>query len=135
MRDSVRMGRWRELLILMLLPGCAFSPYKPCAAGGEPARDLPRDPTGAKPAVFRGTKQCHQYRTQDGVFVNHGQYREWHVNGKLALEGEYRSGRRHGKWIEYDDVGKTIGERWFEEGQELPPMNPVVAPSPLPLRR
>ena len=83
---------------------------RPCTEGGEASREK----------AIRGTKQCQQVRTTTGQFVNHGEYREWYPNGKLAIEGEYKAGRKHGRWYEYDDQGKKLSDTWYEDGIEVP---------------
>jgi hypothetical protein len=97
-------------LATLLTSACSFKATRPCTDAGDPSREK----------AIRGTKQCQQVKTTTGQFVNHGEYREWHPNGKLALEGEYRAGRKHGRWYEYDDQGKKIGDTWWEEGVEVP---------------
>ncbi|MCM2279926.1 MAG: hypothetical protein NDJ89_17770 [Oligoflexia bacterium] len=101
------------LVVAGLGTGCVSVVQKPCSTGGDPARDKP----------FTGRiekKQCEQRRGKAGRDVNHGAYREWYPNGRLALEGEYREGARSGKWFEWDEQGKLLSERWFENGKEVP---------------
>ena len=43
---------------------------------------------------------------------------EWFPSGKPALTGEYKDGKKTGKWNEWDESGKKLSERWFEEGVE-----------------
>jgi antitoxin component YwqK of YwqJK toxin-antitoxin module len=77
--------------------------------GGEPARDVP----------FKGDRRCAQKRGPDGKYVNHGLYQEWHPNGKLALEGHYKMGKKDGKWIEYDPTGHKVSTLNYEDGVEV----------------
>jgi hypothetical protein len=91
----------------LLAPGCAIS--HPCQEAGEPAREVP----------FKGNKQCTQHQDPSGHYVNDGQYREWHPNGKLALDGRYKMGRRDGKWKFYDPEGRQNAERNYEDGIEV----------------
>ncbi|MEK6705959.1 MAG: hypothetical protein AABZ06_09235 [Bdellovibrionota bacterium] len=83
---------------------------KPCSDGGEPSRDKP----------FVGTKQCQQSKNSSGAYVNDGQYSEWHLNGQKAIEGAYKLGKKHGKWIEWDESGRVTSEKLFEEGVQVP---------------
>lgn len=100
-------------LACLALVSCASSILRPCEEGGEPARD--------KPAAERPMKkQCEQRKSKGGKFLNHGVYREWYSSGKVALEGEFKDGKRHGKWFEYDAEGRVISERWFDQGVETP---------------
>jgi antitoxin component YwqK of YwqJK toxin-antitoxin module len=50
--------------------------------------------------------------------VNEGPYVEWYPSGKRAVEGEFKHGKKHGKWREWDESGKLLSERWFEDGVE-----------------
>ncbi|HLE00169.1 MAG TPA: hypothetical protein VJB59_07915 [Bdellovibrionota bacterium] len=96
--------------IVLVCCACASTPSRPCSEGGEPPRDKP----------FRGTKQCTQKKDQLGQFVNNGPYFEWYPNGKKALEGEYKTGRKNGRWIEWDEKGQKISDRYFEDGKLVP---------------
>jgi len=104
------------MLFPLSLTACATIVSKPCATGGEPPRSTP----------FKGTKQCIQRKDPAGRYLNDGKYVEWYPNGNLALQGEYKMGRKTGKWMEWDIDGKKISERWFEDGQEQKPTRPVV---------
>lgn len=99
-------------LAVLLLTGCAVARHKPCTDGGDAPREKPIE--GNK----IDKKQCTQEKDRHGKLVNQGSYKEWFFNGRLALEGEYRDGKRHGKWFEYDEAGKIVSERWFEDGKE-----------------
>lgn len=106
----------RKILVPLLIlcavgPACATQAYRPCTRGGEPAREKPT----------RGTRQCVQYKDRNGQWANHGPYREWHLNGELASEGEYKWGKKQGKWQEWDETGKRISEKFFEDGNAVPP--------------
>jgi len=96
------------LIVGALGLGCAGGKIqRPCTWGGEPAREKPAG----------GTKQCLQQRNKaTGEWENSGQYLEWYASGRKALEGEYRRGRKHGKWSEWDESGKLISEKFFEDG-------------------
>jgi antitoxin component YwqK of YwqJK toxin-antitoxin module len=37
--------------------------------------------------------------------LNHGQYREWHKNGRLAIEGAYHRGDKEGEWNYWNSDG------------------------------
>jgi hypothetical protein len=93
--------------------GCAGKRKKPCTEGGQPARE-----TAAIP--FRGIKRCEQAIGKQGFVVNQGKYFEWFNNDKIALEGEYKDGKKTGRWIEYDEMGKKVADRFFEDGKEIP---------------
>ncbi|MCM2324050.1 MAG: hypothetical protein NDJ90_12390 [Oligoflexia bacterium] len=111
-----------SLLGAWLVSGCVTTVQKPCSTSGDPPRDKP----------FAGQldrKQCEQRKSKSGRYVNHGVYREWHANGKLALEGEYRDGVKSGKWFEWDEQGKLLSERWYEAGKEVPTRAGAPAPT------
>lgn len=107
----------------LLLGACTTVPH-PCLEGGEPARDAPVvvqvDAEGkpVKPPRWKGTRQCFQRKGPEGKLVNDGRYVEYYPSGARALEGEYKMGKRHGKWLEFDPDGKLISERWFDNGRE-----------------
>lgn len=93
------------------LTGCITKPFKPCTAGGQPARE------GNVP--FQGIKRCYQEMNKEGMLVNHGKYREWYNNDKIALEGEYQMGKKSGRWIEYDQKGNKISDKYYQDGKEV----------------
>ena len=101
---------------MVALAGCVFSSCsinrtKPCTHGGQPARE----PTSA----FQGIKKCYQARDKFGVLLNDGKYYEWFNNDKIALTGEYKMGKKTGRWIVYDEDGKKVSDQYFEEGKEV----------------
>lgn len=107
---------WLFVLILasqLSLVACSGRRYRPCFNGGEPPR--------AEKALGDDKiekRQCEQVKGPDGKLLNEGLYKEWYWNGNLALEGDYKDGKRHGKWFEYDEKGRLVSERWFENGVE-----------------
>ncbi len=99
-------------VIFLVLSACSFSRVKPCTSGGQPARE------GESPSI--GVKSCHQViDSVTGKALNEGKYYEWYENDALALEGEYRGGKKTGRWIEYDENGQRISDRYFLEGKEV----------------
>jgi hypothetical protein len=111
----LRLGLF--LLTLPVISGCTAlmtRAQKPCTgtAAGQPAHDDGK--------VGKGNKQCEQIRDSAGGYVNHGHYIEWYVSGKRMLEGDYASGSKSGKWSEWDEQGKLIAEKWYENGSEVP---------------
>ena len=62
--------------------------------------------------------QCYQAKAPNGDLINQGQFRQYYPNGKLALEGEFQSGKKNGLWVQYDDGGNRVAEKWFENGVE-----------------
>ncbi len=98
-----------SLGVLSCFAGCSGVRARPCAEGGQ----APRDGT----APFEGIKRCYQIKDPQGRMRNHGKYLEWHPNDKLALTGEYKLGKKVGRWVEYDPQGKKISDRIYEDGK------------------
>src|SRR5688500_16773242 len=42
-----------------------------------------------------------------GNYYNHGAWSHWDENGVLKGSGEYRNGRRHGKWVRWFNTGES----------------------------
>ena len=89
-----------------ILSACT-TPRKPCSLGGDTDWD------GRK---FGGDKKCRQVQAKDGLYYNEGPYREYHRTGQIALEGEFKNGRKHGTWTEYDASGAKALVRTYEDG-------------------
>ncbi len=102
------------LILGILSTSCMTTRPHPCVEGGEPARDVP----------FKGDRRCAQKRGPDGKYINNGYYQEWHPNGKLALEGNYKMGKKDGVWNEYDATGHKVSSKYFDEGVEAPEKMP-----------
>lgn len=95
---------------LLFLVGCSTAASHPCQEAGEPARD----------GKWPGTRQCVQsYDKASGRHLNDGRYIDWYPNGKRALVGEYKMGKKHGSWTSYDENGKKLWEKWYIEGKEV----------------
>lgn len=109
--DWMRIRSHTLILILIttfsrLFAACSVAPARPCTEGGEPAADH----------KIVGTRQCVQKKNASGKYVNDGPYKQWYANGQLALEGDYKLGRKHGKWTEWDDKGHKVTEKLYENG-------------------
>ena len=100
------------LCILIVFTQCSGRPARPCSEGGQP----PREST----VPFRGTKRCYQVKDEKGRYVNEGKYIELHLNDKIATEGEYKMGKKTGRWIEYDESGNKTSDQYFLDGKEAP---------------
>ena len=98
------------LILALSASSCVISISKPCQDGGDPARET----------SFRGNRTCTQKRDPQGKYVNHGLYQEWHLNGKLALEGYYKMGKKDGRWIEYNPEGRKVSEKLYDYGLQIP---------------
>lgn len=46
----------------------------------------------------------------------HGNYVEYHSNGKLKENGRFEMGLKTGKWIDYSEKGKVLAERNYQNG-------------------
>lgn len=87
--------------------------HRPCSELGQPARENSR--------VEAAVKKCFQIKDEKGQWVNHGKYYEWDESDKIVLTGEYKMGRKQGRWLEYDRQGNRVSDRHFENGVELSP--------------
>lgn len=95
------------LPLLFILSSCATTRRFPCGEGGDSAR--------SNPPPYRVIKKCRQEKNTEGIFVNHGIYREYEAQTEqLVLEGQYELGKKTGRWIEYDLKGKVIRDELFE---------------------
>lgn len=104
-------------LIGIGLTACATT--KPCTRAGQAARDAP----------FRGDKKCYQIKDKSGRYVNHGNYVEYFPDGKTALEGQYKEGQKSGKWIEYDQNGNRVSQKYFQNGIEMLDPDRIMPPA------
>lgn len=62
--------------------------------------------------------QCYQKKDNNGNVLNQGNFRQWYPSGKIALEGTFDEGKKNGLWVQYDEKGNRIAEKWFEHGIE-----------------
>jgi hypothetical protein len=111
--------RNRSVFAMLALLGtsvssCASTHAKPCTLGGQSSRTVPT-------SAIIGKKSCDQIVDDSGSYVNDGKYYEWFLDDKIALVGEYKKGKKSGRWIEYDEDGKIVSQLSFEDGKELPP--------------
>lgn len=109
MPQDVRIeGMYLTRCISVFALSCALAcgTTKPCSETGDVSWDPP----------FKGDQVCYQKKQADGTFKNHGKYVRKHEDGKVAVEGQFVDGQRHGIWIEYDKKGSKVKERFFEHG-------------------
>lgn len=100
------------LLLSNLLGACVTQPYRPCTGGEQPAH-YPLTP-------FQGIKKCDQVKDETGKFVNNGKYMEWYPNEKISTVGEYKNGKKTGRWIHYDENGNKLEDTYYQNGREIP---------------
>ena len=107
----------RGVLILIGVCGCSCAAVRsrPCSEGW-----LSRS-VHANAQSESAVKKCFQLKDEKGQWVNHGKYYEWYESEKIALIGEFKMGKKHGRWMEYDRQGNRISDRYFENGVELSP--------------
>lgn len=43
----------------------------------------------------------------------------YYPNGKLKIEGNYKDGLKHGKWVYFDEKGKEIGKGKWKKGEKV----------------
>ncbi|MGZ3699135.1 MAG: toxin-antitoxin system YwqK family antitoxin [Bdellovibrionota bacterium] len=120
--------RWLGALFTILLISCTY-PGRPCEDGGEAARDQ----------LLKASRQCFQRKDATGKWVNHGPYIDWYPNGKRAMTGFYKLGKKDGRWTTYDEKGRKTSEKEFENGVEVtrfeteaPRLLPGPPPTPKP---
>ena len=98
--------------------GCVAPRVKPCTGGGQPPRDLAEQFSDQAKKLIRATKRCTQTRDKSGNYVNDGAYFERYFNEQIAITGEYQMGKKVGRWIEYDEQGNKIADKFFVDGKE-----------------
>ncbi len=116
--DNMQNIRLEKLFFIFLstLPfffSCSGKPFRPCTEGGQPPHENLISP-------FRGTKRCFQTQDASGNTLNDGKYYEMSLDDTLATEGEYTMGKKTGRWIEYNEKGKKISDKYFHDGKEIP---------------
>lgn len=102
-----------NLAVLLGSTACSTSRYRPCSTGGQAPYETP-------PTDLGRIKRCYRSPDQDGKLVNDGKYFEWYSNDRIAVVGEYKMGKKTGRWIEFDPRGIKVSDRYFEDGKEIP---------------
>jgi len=102
----VRLGTF--FVMICVISGCALTRSRPCSKAG--------DTTWYPPIT--GNMQCYQSKAPNGDLINQGQFRQYYSSGGVALEGEFQSGKKNGLWVQYDEKGNRVLERWYENGVE-----------------
>jgi antitoxin component YwqK of YwqJK toxin-antitoxin module len=61
----------------------------------------------------------HVSQDEDGNYFNHGAWSHWDENGVLKGSGEFRYGRRHGKWVRWFNAneGKIVSSALYKQFQ------------------
>jgi antitoxin component YwqK of YwqJK toxin-antitoxin module len=65
-------------------------------------------------------------RDSEGNYINHGPYTQWDENGQLVTKGQYKHGKRHGRWMRW--YGPNHGQMFSGpnyEGFERPFLSEV----------
>ena len=102
--------KWRSPLIVLFLflvlclVSCAGKIKRPCSQGGEPSHLQNGMP------IPYGKKSCTQIKNEFGAYVNDGKYYEWYPNEKIAIVGEYKKGKKIGRWQEWDPNGQKVSD-------------------------
>jgi hypothetical protein len=114
----MKLSSWTRFLgTLTVVPllastlSCVTHPYRPCSEGGQPAHE--------SGVPFRGIKRCYQIKNEEGKYVNDGQYFEWYPNDKIETIGQYKNGKKVGRWTEFDEEGNKVSEKIFHDGKEV----------------
>lgn len=104
----------------MALTSCQTVRHRPCTDGMVAIKGEPKVGLNEKGYDPHPIKKCYRVRDSYGALVNHGKYFEWFGNDKIAVTGEYELGKRTGRWIEYNDDGIKISDKYYKEGIEVP---------------
>lgn len=67
---------------------------------------------------IKGDKFCQQVEDSDGEWVNHGVFKQYYKNGKVAYEGGFVAGKKEGVWSFYNDKGEKKAEKFYQNGVE-----------------
>lgn len=110
LRDYRVSQLFGPVILLLLASSCAIG--HPCKDGGDVYW------VGPEGKQIKGDMRCFQTKLRDGSFVNQGNFYQWHPNGKIALEGEFKDGRKNSTWTQYDENGQKIMVKVFENGVE-----------------
>ncbi len=89
-------------------------------------RNHDRDRSQAEPSGPRGSKHVSWYpngQVKDEVEINtdenwHGLYVSYFENGQKKEEGQYKDGKKHGKWTRWDEKGKVLEAAEFVDGEK-----------------
>ncbi len=126
LKNNFKIG-WPSSLVLPLLLAVLGTPLvtnsacaigHPCKEGGDISWPNP----------IQGDKKCYQKKDKDGIYRNDGKFSQWHSNGQLALEGQFKKGKKEGLWIQFDETGKKVAERRYQDGVELSSSGTAPAP-------
>ena len=97
---KLQSGFLGMLPTLLSLAACTYAPLKPCTSAGS---------FDTVPLV-KGDMQCNQHKNAEGDWVNNGKFVQYHPNGEVAVEGEFRDGVKVGTWRVYNDQGAQTTE-------------------------
>ncbi len=106
---------WALFVISLGLSACAIS--HPCSEGGD---------TSWNPNI-RGDKRCQKVQDPSGRYLNQGKYVQTYPGGKIAVEGEFLEGKRNGTWVQYNEKGERVMERYFDHGVEKAVASPAAS--------
>ena len=62
-----------------------------------------------KTEIQQDEKDGHKYTTSLG----------WHSNGQKRTESHWVDGKKHGLFIQWDESGSIISEKWFFKGKQV----------------
>jgi hypothetical protein len=106
---------------LVLAAGCRQGKYCPSGYDTQPAGDVgvwcrQRGGGDALYIMFHpGGRQARMHcRFVNGV--PSGAFESWHPNGKPEVKGQYRDGRKQGKWLQTDQFGGKLADGEYRSG-------------------
>ena len=87
-------------------------------ATGAPTVTGCRRPDGSFHGLYSAT-MADGVKTAEGTFEDGARQGRWiyrHPNGRTWREGDYLAGKLNGKWTQYAESGKLLGEYTFQNG-------------------
>ena len=100
----------KTLLIGLLFFLTACATYRPCSDIG--------DLTPFGPPLPKNTWiRCEVVKSKTGAEKAHGPIEILDEDGKILVRGQLQNGKKQGRWIQYDQTGKVIADKKFEESR------------------
>ncbi len=72
--------------------------------------------TGKNVCVYKNGQKAKEGNYKDGK--KDGKWTNWHENGQKRSEGNYKDGKHDGKWTNWHDNGQKISEGNWKDGKQ-----------------
>ncbi len=95
--------------IFCLLSACAIG--HPCKESGD---------VTFPGFTVKGDMRCKQ-KEFNGKWKNDGRFEQFHMNGILALEGNFKEGMKEGIWLYYAEDGHLKAVKYYENDVDRNP--------------